>query len=226
MRTAPVALFMHHAPLTAVFEATKLASATTHAEQRCIEACQYITGLIHMLLNSDNTPTKARLFNAFHSAQYAWIKTLHPDSLAIIQGRYRLKSRDEISSSGYVIHSLEAALWCFWHSETFEEGALLAANLGDDADSVAAIYGQLAGAYYGYHALPKSWLSRLAWHDDIVQRANLLIIRQDNTVLKRFIADCQDDIENNMPLSAEKNQLMLTGFGWNQWITHNMSLSA
>jgi len=224
MRTAPVALFMHHAPLTAVFEATKLASATTHAEQRCIEACQYITGLIHMLLNSDNTPTKARLFNAFHSAQYAWIKTLHPDSLAIIQGRYHLKSRDEISSSGYVIHSLEAALWCFWHSETFEEGALLAANLGDDADSVAAIYGQLAGAYYGYHALPKSWLSRLAWHDDIVQRANLLVIRQDNTVLKRFIADCQDDIENNMPLSAEKNQLMLTGFGWNQWITHNMSL--
>ena len=63
----------------------------------------------------------------------------------------------EIIGCGYVVKSLEAALWAFHRSETFEQGCLLAVNLGDDADTTAAIYGQLAGAYYGIDGIPEEW---------------------------------------------------------------------
>ena len=70
--------------------------------------------------------------------------------------------RPAIRGRGYVVDSLEAALWAFSRTNTFEEGALAAANLGDDADTTAAIYGQLAGAYYGTAAIPAEWRMRLA----------------------------------------------------------------
>jgi len=72
-----------------------------------------------------------------------------------------VKGRDEISSSGYVLHSLEAALWAFARADDFTEGALLAVNLGDDADTVGAIYGQLAGAFHGRQGIPESWRDKL-----------------------------------------------------------------
>ena len=78
----------------------------------------------------------------------------------ISNGSYKTKTRDEIKSSGYVIHTLEAALWAFYHSTNFEDGCILAVNLGEDADSVGAVYGQIAGAYYGYSQIPKRWLDK------------------------------------------------------------------
>ena len=81
----------------------------------------------------------------------------------IVHGSWRGKSRTEIASSGYVIHSLEAAIWCVGRTGSFEEAVLLAANLGDDADTTAAITGQLAGALYGAGAIPERWRARLAW---------------------------------------------------------------
>ena len=69
-------------------------------------------------------------------------------------GNYLRKSRDEISSAGYVVDTLEAALWAFAHADDFATGALLAVNLGNDADTVGAVYGQLAGAYFGFTGIP------------------------------------------------------------------------
>ena len=79
------------------------------------------------------------------------------------EGSYREKDEAAIKGSGWVVESLEAALWCFWHGEGFEDTILRAANLGDDADTTAAIAGQLAGAYYGADAVPKAWRERLAF---------------------------------------------------------------
>ena len=73
--------------------------------------------------------------------------------------------RDEppiIRGDGYVTRSLEAALWAFARSTCFEDGALLAVNLGEDADTTGAVYGQLAGAYYGVDAIPTHWRGMLA----------------------------------------------------------------
>ncbi|MFC4296144.1 ADP-ribosylglycohydrolase family protein [Novosphingobium tardum] len=86
---------------------------------------------------------------------------------AIVKGSWRGKPRAQINSSGYVAHALEAALWSVARTSDFASAVLLAANLGDDADTTAAITGQLAGALYGYGAIPKRWLAILAWSDRI-----------------------------------------------------------
>uniref|UniRef100_UPI0038577CFA ADP-ribosylglycohydrolase family protein n=2 Tax=Bacteria TaxID=2 RepID=UPI0038577CFA len=77
---------------------------------------------------------------------------------AIARGDYLAKSASEIRGSGYSVESLEAALWCFHHTDGFAAAILQAANLGDDADTTAAIVGQLAGVYYGVRAIPAHWL--------------------------------------------------------------------
>ena len=89
-------------------------------------------------------------------------------------GSYKRKQTPEIRGTGYVVQSLEAALWAFHNSQDFREGALLAANLGDDADTTAAIYGQIAGAHYGAEAIPPEWRSRLAYEGMITGLADSL----------------------------------------------------
>ncbi len=82
--------------------------------------------------------------------------------------------RGQIASTGYVVHTLEAALWCVAQSADFREAVLRAANLGHDADTVAAVTGQLAGALWGLTGIPAAWLAKLAWRDDIVARGTAL----------------------------------------------------
>ena len=73
-----------------------------------------------------------------------------------------------------MVHSLEAALWCFWKTKSFEESVLESANLGDDADTVAAICGQVAGAHYGACGIPQKLLNRLAMRVEITKLADQL----------------------------------------------------
>jgi ADP-ribosylglycohydrolase len=94
-------------------------------------------------------------------------RPLAPEVDEVARGSFREKSPPEIRGSGYVVRSLEAALWAFHRSDSFEEGCLLAANLGDDADTTAAVYGQLAGAFYGEGGIPEGWHSKLA-HRDLI----------------------------------------------------------
>jgi ADP-ribosyl-[dinitrogen reductase] hydrolase len=86
---------------------------------------------------------------------------------AIAGGGYRDKKADDISGSGYVVHCLEAALWCFLTTDSFSAAILQAANLGQDADTTAAVCRQIAGAYYGESGIPAHWLARLAMGDEI-----------------------------------------------------------
>jgi ADP-ribosyl-[dinitrogen reductase] hydrolase len=93
----------------------------------------------------------------------------------IAAGDYFNRHVDEIKGSGYVVDSLEAALWCFYHSSSFEEAVLKAANLGDDADTTAAITGQIAGAFYGEHNIPSHWLEKLVMRNEIGEMAERLV---------------------------------------------------
>ena len=90
-------------------------------------------------------------------------------------GRWRGRARNEIRSSGYVVHTLEAALWSVARTGDFRNAVLLAANLADDADTVAAVTGQLAGALYGLSGIPDPWLDRLAWKDRLLETAQRLL---------------------------------------------------
>lgn len=217
MRVAPVALFTHHQPLRIAMLLATESSITTHGEQRCIDACRYMTFLIHTLLAVQTQPLKANLLSPDNSELSPYLSEMHADTLQVIQGSYRTKKRDDISSSGFVIHSLEAALWCFWHSDDFAEGALLAANLGDDADTVAAIYGQLAGAYYGYDAIPKDWCNTLAWSSVIESRALLLINRPSQQVIREFIDECMPNPEYSFEMTSDMFRKLMVVFDWQVW---------
>lgn len=96
----------------------------------------------------------------------------------IAQGAYRTKSRSEIRGRCYVVASLEAALWCFARTSSLREAVLAAANLGEDADTTAAVCGQVAGAYYGIGAIPAEWLGKLAMWAEIPDLARRLFARQ------------------------------------------------
>jgi ADP-ribosyl-[dinitrogen reductase] hydrolase len=96
---------------------------------------------------------------------------------AILRGSWRGKDRAMIASSDYVAHSLEAALWCVDRTDCYRDAVLLAANLGDDADTTAAITGQLAGALYGASGIPEAWRTRVAWRPRITAAALALLPR-------------------------------------------------
>ena len=99
---------------------------------------------------------------------------LAPKIATIAAGCFKRRNPPAIRGTGYVVESLEAALWAFHHSTSFDQGALLAVNLGDDADTTGAVYGQLAGAFYGEKGIPESWRNRLALHERIITFADHL----------------------------------------------------
>ena len=99
---------------------------------------------------------------------------LAPRIAEVAAGSFKQRQPPRIEGSGYVVRSLEAALWAFYNSDDFQTGSLLAANLGDDADTTAAIFGQLAGAHYGTSSLPKAWLARLHQREHLEKVADRL----------------------------------------------------
>ena len=96
------------------------------------------------------------------------------DLPALAAGSYQQKPAGEIRGSGYVVDCLEAALWCFQTTDTFAQAVLAAANLGADADTTAAVCGQVAGAYYGLEGIPARWLERLTMREMITELADQL----------------------------------------------------
>ena len=99
---------------------------------------------------------------------------LSPKIRAIAAGEYRDKTEDQIKGSGYAVESLEAALWCFLQTDTFRDAILKAVNLGNDADTTAAVCGQIAGAYYGKSGIPAEWMDKLCMRDKITEFADQL----------------------------------------------------
>jgi ADP-ribosyl-[dinitrogen reductase] hydrolase len=173
MRLAPVPLFFYPDMDTTV-EYSGASSRTTHAAQECIDACRLFGLLLQRTLTAtDPTPDKAAILFADFSPHLD-LNTLAPNVREIARGGYRDKSVDEVQGSGYVIKSLEAALWAFWRTHDYRSAILAAVNLGDDADTTAAVCGQIAGAYYGYEAIPALWRQQLVMHDEICVLADQL----------------------------------------------------
>ena len=119
---------------------------------------------------------KGRLLSAgFEPVPGVWHdQPLAPKIAAIAAGSFKERMPPEIRGTGYVVESLEAAIWAFHQSSSFQEGALLAVNLGDDADTTGAVYGQLAGAFYGVSGIPESWVVKLAHRELITTLAERL----------------------------------------------------
>ena len=165
MRLAPVAMFYASSLAKAQFFAAK-SSRTTHAAKECVEACTLFAGMLVSALAGEDKETI--LFESSVSGIGS------EKLLAIARGEYKGKSAQHIRGNGYVVDALEAALWCFWTTDTFSAAVLAAANLGDDADTTAAICGQVAGAYYGQSGIPVPWLEKLYLKDRIISLAQKL----------------------------------------------------
>jgi ADP-ribosylglycohydrolase len=160
MRLAPVPMFFAADPRAAVERAAD-SSRTTHGAATAVDSCRYFAGLI---LGALAGAAKDELLAPRYSpVPGLWEgRPLAPEVDEVASGSFLRREPPEIVGSGYVVRSLEAALWAFARGVSFREGALLAANLGDDADTTAAVYGQLAGAHYGEEGIPAEWRSKLA----------------------------------------------------------------
>jgi ADP-ribosyl-[dinitrogen reductase] hydrolase len=169
MRLASVPMYFESDAQAAIYYSGK-SSLTTHGATTCVDACRYLGGLIWGALNG--VPKDSLLFPGFSPNNDAWIKEpLCPAIAEIAEGSFKRRKPPEIRGTGYVVKSLEAALWAFHSSEDFRTGCLLAVNLGDDADTTGAVYGQLAGAYYGFASIPETWRTKLRHRDLISDHA-------------------------------------------------------
>ena len=173
MRLAPVPLAFARDPRNAIQFAGE-SSRTTHGAPRALDACRYYAGLIVGALQGVG---KTELLSPLYCPVSGLWKHEPLDSRVaeIAEGSFREKEPPAIRGGGYVIEALEAALWAFDRTDSFRDGVLLAVNLGDDADTVGAIYGQLAGAYYGVGAIPDEWRAELAKRELLRGYADLLL---------------------------------------------------
>jgi ADP-ribosylglycohydrolase len=159
MRLAPVPMFYAQDPEEAIRRSEE-SSRTTHGARTCADACRYFGALLVGALNGADKET---LLSDHYSPvpEYWKAHPLGEEIDGIAGGSFKQKDPPQIIGSGYVVKSLEAALWTFDRSQSFHEGALLAVNLGNDADTTGAVYGQIAGAYYGYKGVPEEWRNRI-----------------------------------------------------------------
>ena len=170
MRLAPVPLFFRTQPVEAIAK-SGISSKTTHAAPQSVDGCRYFAYLLLLALQGEDK----EVLCADHSHAEAWsAEPLDTEIAEVVRGTFKTRQPPEVVASGYVVRTLEAALWAFYHTDSFEAGALKAVNLGNDADTVGAVYGQLAGAYYGATAIPQRWRDCLYQGSMIEQLADEL----------------------------------------------------
>lgn len=165
MRLAPVPLFFASSREAAT-ERSGESSLATHGTPEAMDGCRYFGAVIHAAINA---ASKEDILSEETAPA-----DLAPKIAEVSSGSFKRKSGKQIRGTGYVVASLEAALWAFHHSESFEGGALLAVNLGEDADTTGAVYGQVAGAFYGESGIPERWLAKIVLREEITALADRL----------------------------------------------------
>ena len=155
MRLAPIPMFFQ-ADLNKVIYYSGESSKTTHAAREAVDSCR-LFGM--MIARAVGGCSKEEILTC--KDEILDSKGLSPKIQDIYAGTYKSKPMNEILGSGYVVKSLEAALWCFYHAESYRETVLKAVNLGGDTDTTGAIAGQIAGAYYGIGGIPSGWVQKL-----------------------------------------------------------------
>ncbi len=172
MRLASVPMLYVNSEAKVLIDKCAVSSKTTHAAPQSVDGCRYMGYLISLALKG---ASKEKLLSDL-TADQVFEQPLDTEILAIAKGSFKEKPMDQIMSSGYVVHTLEAALWVFNATSDFQTGALKAANLGHDADTVCAVYGQIAGAFYGIKSIPQEWVNKIYKKEMILQMADQLYL--------------------------------------------------
>jgi ADP-ribosyl-[dinitrogen reductase] hydrolase len=171
MRLAPVPIRYLDTPDLALERCVEQ-SRTTHQAPECLMACRLLGDVLIRALQGRSKE------EVLAPSQQAL--PLSPGLKSIASGGYKSKTRDEIRGSGYVVESLEAALYCFWNTDNFKDCVLMATNFGDDADTTSAVVGQIAGAFYGQAGIPVEWLAKLTMAEEIGALADQLVLNDVN----------------------------------------------
>lgn len=169
MKLAPIAMAYAMRPNDAM-EYAALSARTTHGAPQAADAARYFAALLVGALHG--APVEDLLFNPPYEPA---LDDLHLEVRTVADGSYLRREPPRIRGGGYVVHALEAALWAVATTTTFADAVLAAVNLGDDADTTAAIAGQLAGAIYGVESIPSRWRLRLVMRDEIMAVADELM---------------------------------------------------
>jgi len=197
MRLAPVAMrFFPH--LDTVEHFAIQSSRTTHGAEECIDACRLFSRIICRALLGE---PKEEVLSGDAGLVFASERLS-----AIAHALYRAKPEGQIRGSGYVSESLEAALWAFARTDNFKDAILTAANLGDDADTTAAVCGQVAGAYYGESGIPGPWLDRLAMRHEITKLADQLFLKTAEAVNPHNTAGASSRMNTLMGRETQPDQ--------------------
>ncbi len=170
MRILPLLFYLLNKPLNERYEITKLVSSITHGHVRSVISCFYYLEFARQLFEQKNK------FEIYKDLQTEI--TTHLTSLSINEAEIKLFDRllkenihelppESISSSGYVLHTLEASIWCLLTTDNYQDAVLKAVNLGEDTDTTGAVTGGLAGLLYGFENIPSNWVKEIARHDDI-----------------------------------------------------------
>jgi ADP-ribosyl-[dinitrogen reductase] hydrolase len=180
MRIMPLLFAIKNKSEKERFELTSKVSSITHGHIRSVLSCFYYLEFARLMYQGQNKleaylATNALLNNKFDELQLA--ERERKEFAKIIKGNLPTAKSEEIRGSGYVIHSLEASLWCVLTSKSYKEAVLKAVNLGEDTDTTAAITGGLAGLIFGDNNIPKAWIDKIARIKDIEQVIEKLKIK-------------------------------------------------
>ncbi len=184
MRTLPLAFYLKEEEnIEKLYQTVKEVSSITHGHFRSVFACFiYVIFAIELIKGKNKEETYYHTQKI--ALEFTEIQGFNPKEIQlfdrILKSDISTFPEDEIKSSGYVLHSLEASLWCFLNSESYSEAVLKAVNLGEDTDTTGAITGGIAGIYYGFENIPGEWIEVLARKEDIEN----LCIKLDNKLLK------------------------------------------
>ncbi|KFF09295.1 ADP-ribosylglycohydrolase family protein [Chryseobacterium luteum] len=184
MRILPLAFYLKDEKnIEKLYQTVKEVSAITHGHFRSVFACFiYVVFAIELIKRKNKK--EAYVYMQKIALEYSSNQGFNPKEIELFQRVLKndisAYPEDQIKSSGYVLHSLEASLWCFLNSETYAEAVLKAVNLGEDTDTTGAITGGIAGIYYGFENIPEEWISELVRKEDI----EILCSKLENKLMK------------------------------------------
>jgi ADP-ribosyl-[dinitrogen reductase] hydrolase len=172
MRIMPLVFYVKNLPNNKVYEMVKEVSSITHAHFRSVLSCYIYVQLALFVLEGNDIATSYKKMqetvNAFIEQQQ-----FGKEEVALFDNILKIniasKAEDDIHSTGYVLHTLEASLWCLLTTTNYADAVLKAVNLGGDTDTTACVTGGLAGLYYGYDGIPNEWVNQIARKDDIME---------------------------------------------------------
>ncbi|MDR2775705.1 MAG: ADP-ribosylglycohydrolase family protein [Tannerella sp.] len=178
MRIAPLVFYLYDKSIDERFEITRQVSSLTHGHIRSVIACFYYLEYAKQLLKGKN---KFAIYTDLQTeiTSYLTSRSIPQSEIRLFarllkENIHETKEEEDIQSTGYVLHTLEASIWCLLTTENYREAVLKAVNLGEDTDTTAAVTGALAGLCYGLDNIPQEWISQIARGPDIADLAERL----------------------------------------------------